>query len=107
MNIQLALEQLNLDQQATAEAIEKTYRKLITRYPPEFNPEKFRQIDEAYRFLSSFPRRVEMLFAPESGHKSIDLEIFNFENKDRSSLVADGIREVKRMERMNFLWEGK
>jgi curved DNA-binding protein CbpA len=59
-----ALAALNLPETATLEEIEQAYRRLARRYPPEFHPEKFRQIDEAYRFLSSLPNRLEQLLAP-------------------------------------------
>jgi hypothetical protein len=105
MNAKEALERLSLDEQATPETIEKTYRKLINRYPPEFQPEKFRRIDEAYRFLTSYPRMVEMLFAPTSVERTPDMNIFRFEVKDSASLLEAGMREIKRRERIDFLWE--
>lgn len=105
MNAQDALERLNLDEQATPETIEKTYRKLINRYPPEFHPEKFRRIDEAYRFLTSYPRMVEMLFAPKSVERALDMSLFRFEMYDDVSLLESAMQEVRRRERLDFLWE--
>lgn len=105
MNIETALEKLNLDKQATPETIEKTYRKLINRYPPEFHPEKFRQIDEAYRFLTSFARRVEMLFSPQTGELKLNMDIFSFRANNSPTLLEGAGREIKRLERLRFLWE--
>ena len=107
MNREIALQTLNLDSQAAHETIEKNYRKLINRYPPEFHPDKFREIDDAYRFLTSFARKVEMLFAPESGQQKIDAALFSFENGDSSALLAKGMKELNRMERLRYLTEAK
>lgn len=54
-----ALDILVLTPEDTEEEIEAAYRRLARRYPPEFRPEKFRRIDEAYRFLTSLPYRLE------------------------------------------------
>lgn len=104
MNTEKALERMGLDDQATPEAIEKVYRKLTNRYPPEFHPERFRQVDEAYRFLSSYPRRVEMLFSPNTGGRKPDMGIFGFAVDNSATLLEEGLAEVRRLERMRFLW---
>ncbi len=54
-----ALAVLRLSPQATSEEVERAYQKLVRRYPPEFNPERFREIDAAYRYLTSVARRME------------------------------------------------
>lgn len=59
-----ALTILNLPETASPQDIEQTYRRLVRRYPPEFHPEKFRQVDEAYTFLTSLPHRLERLLSP-------------------------------------------
>lgn len=56
---------LSLPETAGQEEIEQAYRRLVRRYPPEFHPEKFRQIDEAYTFLASVPHRLERLLSPQ------------------------------------------
>jgi len=104
MNRKAALEMLGLDDQAPRESIEKTYLKLINRYPPEFHADKFRQIDDAYRFLTSYPRMIEMLFAPESGGRKIDPDIFRFATGGDADLLENGMRDLKRMERLTYLF---
>jgi len=46
---------LNLTPSASKEEIEQAYQRLVRRYPPEFQPEKFRRVDDAYRFSSPSP----------------------------------------------------
>jgi|GEM_PF-899249 len=60
-----ALTLLHLEADATPEDVERAYLRLVRRFPPEFHPDKFRQIDEAYRFLSSWSYRLEHLLRPE------------------------------------------
>jgi DnaJ-class molecular chaperone len=62
-----ALKNLNLPPEADSEAIEKAYQRLARRYPPEFQPEKFRIIDESYRQLTSLPEMLERLLSPSGG----------------------------------------
>jgi len=59
-----ALQSLNLPFDADREAVEAAYRRLVRRYPPEFHPEKFRTIDDSYRYLVSLPAMVQQLLAP-------------------------------------------
>lgn len=58
MTKEKALATLNLTPPAGREEIEKAYQRLVRRYPPEFHPEKFRTLDEAYRFLTSLAFRI-------------------------------------------------
>ena len=60
-----ALTQLGLSPSASKDDIEQAYRRMVRRYPPEFQPEKFRQVDEAYQSLISLPFLLEKLLAPE------------------------------------------
>lgn len=60
-----ALAVLNLPESATPQEVQQAYERLVRRYPPEFHPDKFCQIDAAHRFLTSLPYRLERLFAPE------------------------------------------
>ncbi len=105
MNDDLALKALGLDREAAPEAIEKAYRKLINRYPPEFHPDRFRQVDEAYRYLTSYPKRVAALFAPDAISKSVDLSLFRYPEGEKSELLDAGIAEIRRLTRLWYLWE--
>ena len=60
-----ALTVLHLGAEATDADVEKAYLRLVRRFPPEFHPDRFRQIDEAYRFLTSWSYRLERLLTPE------------------------------------------
>ncbi len=72
-----ALQILGLSQDADAAAVEKAYRRLARRYPPELQPEKFRHIDAAYRFLISPAHRLETALHGYKTHEpKIDPEIF-------------------------------
>ena len=44
---------LGLDPGADADAIQRAYRKLVRRFPPELAGERFAQIQEAYETLRS------------------------------------------------------
>ena len=105
MTDETALEVLGLDSQASQVDMEKAYRKLLNRYPPEFHPEKYRRVDEAYRFLTSYPRRVAILFAPNATRKSVDLTLFRYRNEKRDELLDEGVREVRRLARLRYLWD--
>ena len=105
MTDELALQTLGLDREASPEAIEKAYRKLINRYPPEFHPDRFRQIDEAYRYLTSYPKRIATLFAPDATRKSVDLSLFRYPEGERTELRDAGITELRRLTRLWYLWE--
>ena len=105
MTEESALESLGLGREASPEEIEKTYRKLINRYPPEFHPDRFRRIDEAYRFLTSFPRRVASLFAPDAARMGVDATLFRYPDQNRDELLVEGVRELRRSARLRYLWE--
>ena len=105
MTDEAALEILGLDSQASQEEMEKAYRKLLNRYPPEFHPEKYRRIDEAYRFMTSYPRRVATLLAPKATRNSVDLNLFRYSCAEQDELLGAGVREVRRLARLRYLWE--
>lgn len=67
MTRQDALNELNLPAGGTDEDIAQAYRRLVRRYPPELNPERFRRIDEAYRYLTSLPDMIERIFSQSIG----------------------------------------
>jgi curved DNA-binding protein CbpA len=49
---------LGLEPGAGREDVERAYRRLVRRYPPELHPERFSAIHQAYRHLSSFENRM-------------------------------------------------
>ena len=63
---------LGLAPGAGREAIDRAYRTLVRRYPPELNPDRFALIHDAYDRLRSFERTMEeMRKAPEAGLDSL------------------------------------
>ena len=60
-----ALKTLNLPASPSKANMEDAYRRLVRRYPPEFHPEKFREVDEAYRFLTSLPYLIDSLLSAD------------------------------------------
>ncbi len=73
-----------------ANKVEAAYRRLVRRYPPEFHPEKFRTIDDSYRYLVSLPAMVQQLLAPTVESEKLDpgLLIFDPSPPPDSSLEA-------------------
>ena len=58
---------LGLEPGATGDQVARAYRKLVRRYPPELNPERFARIRRAYERLSSLePRMAEVRDNPEA-----------------------------------------
>jgi len=49
---------LGLATGASSEAIDRAYRRLVLRYPPELYPDRFSEIHRAYRQLSSLEQRM-------------------------------------------------
>ncbi len=49
---------LGLEPGASREEITRAYRKLVRRYPPELNPERFARIRRAHEFLTSLDQRM-------------------------------------------------
>ncbi|MBI4496019.1 MAG: DnaJ domain-containing protein [Deltaproteobacteria bacterium] len=95
---------LNLETTAPREEIENAYQRLVRRYPPEFHPEKFRQIDEAYRSLTSLPFLLEKLLGPETEEKP-DPDLFLFSPSPPSS-IEDALLEIQKQFKMAHLWPG-
>jgi hypothetical protein len=98
-----ALEVLNLTSSASPEDIEAAYQRLVRRYPPEFQPEKFRGIDEAYRFLTSFAYQVERLMNPQKEQVVLKRELLDFTLEPPTTL-EDARREVKKHYLFAYLW---
>lgn len=74
-----ALQNLNLPFDADREAVEAAYQRLVRRYPPEFHPEKFRAIDDSYRYLVSLPAMVQQLLAPAVESEKLDPSLLIFD----------------------------
>ncbi len=70
---------LRLAPGASADEIERAYHKLVRRYPPELNPQRFADIHRAYKQLTSLDpamgkafekphTALEQLFPPPVAH---------------------------------------
>ena len=102
-----ALAILNLPPEASRHDIDAAFSRLVRRYPPEFQPEKFRRIDEAYRFLTSLGARLEVLLTPEKtasgppgGHAVPTLTLPPAD----ASLRDKALVEIRRRARLTWLW---
>jgi hypothetical protein len=102
MTRQEALKNLNLSSSAGREEIEKAYRRLALRYPPEFHPERFRLVDESYRFLTSFAFFLESVLLEEN--REPDRRLFVFAPTLPESLLDDALHEARRRFLMDALW---
>ncbi len=102
-----ALAILNLPLEASRQDIDAAYRRLVRRYPPEFQPEKFRRVDGAYRFLTSLAARLEVLLTPEraaSGPPGGDaIPILTMPPAD-ASLRDKALAEIRKRARLTWLW---
>lgn len=99
-----ALRALNLSPSANQEEIEKAYRRLVRRYPPEFQPEKFREVDEAYRFLTSLSYQLERLLSPGKTESRQDPDWFVFPLAPPQQLLPQALLEIKQAVFLAFLW---
>jgi len=104
MTREKALTLLNLPSSASREEIERAYQRLVRRYPPEFHPEKFRALDEAYRFLTSLAFRVERSLSPQA-KMEIDKELFSFNLTPPTASLEGALNEIKTKLKIAFLWE--
>jgi len=63
---------LGLEPGAPRNEITRAYRKLVRRYPPELNPERFARIRRAYELLDSLENRmVEVRKDPETALEAL------------------------------------
>jgi hypothetical protein len=100
-----ALTQLGLSPSAGKDDIEQAYRRMVRRYPPEFQPEKFRQVDEAYRSLVSLPFLLEKLLAPAAGVEEVNKSLFSFDlSPPQPAVLGEGLLEAKKNFKMSYLW---
>lgn len=103
MTRQDALNELNLGGKPANEEIEQAYSRLVRRYPPEFNPEKFQKIDDAYRFLTSLPDMIAQLLSTSAG-KGVSLSDFRLEAVLPPEAVDKALASLSRSVRMSALW---
>jgi hypothetical protein len=99
-----ALNNLNLPPSAGKEEIEKAYQRMVRRYPPEFHPERFRQIDESYRMLTSLPFLLERMLAPKLTKVELDPGLFSFSSSLPDTCLEDALKEMRKELLVDFLW---
>lgn len=99
-----ALKNLNLPPDASPEAVEAAYRRMVHRYPPEFHPERFRIIDESYRFLTSPAFLVKTLLCTEDGPSDLDPGLFDFSPSLPENALDEALVEMQRGALMQTLW---
>jgi len=104
MTKERSFEVLGLSRSATRDEIEEAYKRLVRRYPPEFQPEKFRKIDEAYRFLTSLPYLLERLLSPAMEKENINTNLFVFPLSPPSPFLEEAMTEIRKGLRMTYLW---
>ncbi|MHC1727552.1 MAG: hypothetical protein AB9866_16380 [Syntrophobacteraceae bacterium] len=100
-----ALQNLNLASDANPEDIEKAYQRLVRRYPPEFNPDKFRIVDDSYRQLTSLPAMIEKLLAPSVSETNFDGALLAFNPAIAASTLDEALKEISRMALLEVLWK--
>ncbi len=106
MTRQDALNELNLPAGGTADEITQAYRRLARRYPPEFNPERFRRIDEAYRYLTSLPDMIERIFSQSVG-EGIAAADLSFSAVLPPEAVDRALASLACESRIAVLWPGE
>lgn len=106
MTRQDALKILKVSPSAGKEEIESAYYKLVKRYPPEFNPDKFRETDEAYRYLTSFTVMIESLLSENVSEAGLDADLFSFELSPENLSVDGAMKEIKSEFKIAHLWSG-
>lgn len=99
-----ALAVLNLPASASREDFDRAYQRLIKRYPPEFNPEKFRQIDEAYNFLTSLPYFLERLLSPQKQKIVVNQEEFRFPLSPPAHTPEQVLTALRKQLLLAYLW---
>jgi curved DNA-binding protein CbpA len=104
MTRQDALAVLHLPDSATREDLDRAYQRLVRRYPPEFHPEKFRQLDEAYRFLTSLPHRLERLWSPNKFKTVIDKTELNFAPPPPPATPEQALAALRKQLLRDYLW---
>ncbi len=100
-----ALQNLNLPSDADPEAIEKAYFRLARRYPPEFNPDKFRIIDDSYRQLTSLPAMIEKLLSHSVSDAKLDPALLAFDPAAPDSSLDQALKEIRKIALTERLWK--
>jgi len=103
MNKEEALKILTLGPSPGVDEIERAYQRLVRRYPPEFHPEKFRAIDEAYRFLTSVSFRMESLLTLQAS-RPLDWRSCSFTLTPPLSSLEAALAEIEKEWKKAFLW---
>lgn len=90
------LEKLKLPPTASKEEIERAYQKLVKRYPPEFHPDKFREIDEAYSYLTSFSAMINNLLSSNSDESTLERYMPSFSiDSPTAETVDKALEDIK------------
>jgi curved DNA-binding protein CbpA len=105
MTREQALENLNLAPAVDRDEIEKAYQRLVRRYPPEFHPDRFRQIDESYRFLVSLSFLLEKLLSPALQEASPDPLLFSFSPSVPEHFREQALGEIRKRYLLTTLWQ--
>ncbi len=103
MTYEEALHNLNLDESAGPGEIEKAYRRLVRRYPPEFHPDRFRLVEESYQVLTSLAYRIRLLMMQDRGGSQIDVDRFRFEPAVDPGRVQEAVEELRRDALIHFI----
>jgi hypothetical protein len=103
-----ALKNLNLPSTATEEEINKAYQRMVRRYPPEFHPDRFRQIDESYRTLTSLAFLAESIFTVRTDVSDADLAgiLADLSLAAREDAVEKSSKEIRTLLYSDALWPG-
>jgi hypothetical protein len=103
-----ALKNLNLTPEAPKEEIEKAYQRMVRRYPPEFHPDRFRQIDESYRSLTSLAFLVESIFTGRNNSQEVNLGqlLADLPLAAEEDAVARSIKAIRTLLVTESLWPG-
>lgn len=103
-----ALKNLNLPVNATEGEINTAYQRLVRRYPPEFHPDRFRQIDESYRILTSLAFLAESILAEraDSPGTSLARTLAAIDPVAREGAVEKSLKEIRAILYSEALWPG-
>ena len=79
---------------------------MVRRYPPEFHPDRFRQIDESYRTLTSLAFVVERLLAAQYTEPTANIVqlLADLPLTAGQDAVAASLRDLRRMLVSEILW---
>ena len=79
---------------------------MVRRYPPEFHPDRFRQIDESYRTLTSLAFVVERLLAAQNTEPTANIVqlLADLPLTAGQDAVAASLRDLRRMLVSEILW---